>query len=73
MKIHKEIVWNKGENPKKDGEYLLAQFDYSGTAYNIMLVGYTVEYGWNTSDWSHDIGWGQTPNYGDYAWAENPF
>ena len=26
MKIHKEIVLNKGENPKKNGHYLLVQF-----------------------------------------------
>lgn len=28
MKIHKEIVWNKGVNPKKDGEYMFIQGDF---------------------------------------------
>ena len=31
MKIHKEIVWNKGVNPKKDGEYLFIQRGHDGS------------------------------------------
>lgn len=41
MKIHKEIVWNKGENPNKDGTYLYAQFSSDGLLLNIATVGYT--------------------------------
>lgn len=31
MKIYKEIVLNKGENPKKNGRYLLVQFRADGS------------------------------------------
>ena len=31
MKIHKEIVWNKGVNPKKDGEYLFMHLWHDGS------------------------------------------
>lgn len=73
MKIHKEIVWNKGENPKKDGEYLLAQFSYDGSVRSVTSLEYTVAYGWNTCLSYHASGFGQCPNNGAYAWAELPF
>ena len=73
MKIHKEIVWNKGENPKKDGEYLLATFLENGTFATISGTEYTVEHGWNTSSVCHSYGWGQTPHGAPYMWAELPF
>ena len=73
MKIHKEIVWNKGVNPKKDGDYLLAQFWEDGSLLCATTVGYTVAYGWNTSDSASNWGWGQNPNNGAYVWAELPF
>lgn len=73
MKIHKEMVWNKGANPKKDGEYLLAQFLPDGTNYSIMNVEYTVAYGWNTGHSYQGAGFGQTPRNGAYMWAELPF
>lgn len=38
MKIHKEIVWNKGENPKKDGEYLFIQFWHDGSVTYAAMV-----------------------------------
>nr|DAI18330.1 MAG TPA: hypothetical protein [Caudoviricetes sp.] len=73
MKIHKEMVWNKGFNPKKDGEYLLAGFLENGRCYSVLIVGYTVAYGWNTSSEFSTSGWGQNPNDGRYVWAEMPF
>lgn len=48
MKIHKEIVWNKGENPKKDGEYLFIQLWDDGSVVYAAKLGYTVRHGWNT-------------------------
>ena len=48
MKIHKEIVWNKGENPKKDGEYLFMELWTNGSVVYAAKLGYTVQYGWNT-------------------------
>ena len=47
MKIHKEIVWNKGENPKKDGEYLFIQLWDDGSVTYAAKLGYTVLHGWN--------------------------
>lgn len=73
MKIHKEIVWNKGENPKKDGEYLFMQFWINGSVVYTAKLGYTVQYGWNTHLYEHEYSFGQTPNDGDYMWAELPF
>lgn len=73
MKIHKEIVWNKGENPKKDGYYLLAQFRYDGSVRSVTSLEYTVAYGWNTCLSYYASGFGQNPNNGAYAWAELPF
>lgn len=73
MKIHKEMVWHKGENPKKDGDYLLAMLWTDGTCYNALHIGYTTAFGWNTSSVSSTNGWGQNPNNGAYAWAELPF
>lgn len=72
MKIHKEIVWIKGENPKKDGEYLLATFFKNGTFVGMSNTEYTVAYGWNTCSHCKEYGWGQTPRGGDYMWAELP-
>lgn len=73
MKIHKEIVWNKGENPKKDGYYLLAQFRDDGSVRSVTDIEYTVAYGWNTCYSYIGAGSGQCPNNGAYAWAELPF
>ena len=75
MKIHKEIVWNKGVNPKKDGTYLYAQFGSDGVLLNIATVGYTKKkYGWNSRKYSGAYSWGQHPeDDGSYAWAELPF
>ena len=73
MKIHKEIVWNKGENPKKDGEYLFIQLWYDGSVTFAAKLGYTVQHGWNTNSHGHEHSFGQTPNNGDYAWAKLPF
>lgn len=74
MKIHKEMVWNKGENPKKDGDYVLATFWTDGSILNVCVAGYTNDYGWNTSHTIKDeYGWGQTPRDGAYMWAELPF
>lgn len=42
MKIHKEIVWNKGENPKKDGEYLFLRLWDDGSVIFVAKLGYTV-------------------------------
>ena len=73
MKIHKEIVWYKGENPKKDGEYLFIQLWYDGSVTFAAKLGYTVQHGWNTNSHGHEHSFGQIPNNGDYAWAELPF
>ena len=73
MKIHKEIVWNKGENPKKDGEYLFIQLWYDGSVTFAAKLGYTVQHGWNTNSHGHEHSFGQIPKNGDYAWAELPF
>jgi hypothetical protein len=73
MKIHKEIVWNKGVNPKKDGKYLLAQFWDDGSLLTVSDIYYTVAHGWNTHSTDTEYGWGQNPKDGDYAWAELPF
>lgn len=73
MKIHKEIVWNKGVNPEKDGEYLIATFLGDGSFCTMMNIYYTVKYGWNTSDWGHEHSWGQSPHEGAYMWANLPF
>lgn len=73
MKIHKEIVLNKGENPKKNGRYLLVQFRVDGSVRSASDFDYTVAYGWNTCEFYHGAGIGQTPNNGDYAWAKLPF
>lgn len=73
MKIHKEIVWNKGENPKKDGEYLFMQFWTNGSVVYAAKLGYTVQYGWNTHLYEHEHSFGQNPDNGAYVWAELPF
>ena len=73
MKIHKEIVWHKGDNPKKDGEYLFIQLWYDGSVTFAAKLGYTVQHGWNTNSHGHEHSFGQTPNNGDYAWAKLPF
>lgn len=77
MKVHKEIVWNKGENPKKDGEYLFIQLWSDGSVVYAAKLGYTVHYGWNTHLYEHEYefehSFGQNPNNGAYAWAELPF
>lgn len=42
--------WRVNTNPKKDGEYLLAQFmDGGEEPYDITIIGFTTEGGWNTS------------------------
>lgn len=58
MKIHKEIVWNKDVNPKKDGEYLFLRLWDDGSVIFVAKLGYTVQYGWNTShdDYEHSFG-----------------
>lgn len=73
MKIHKEIVWNKGENPKKDGEYLFMQFWTNGSVVYAAKLGYTVQYGWNTHLYEHEHSFGQNPDNGAYVWTELPF
>lgn len=73
MKIHKELVWTKDENPKKDGEYLLTTFLDDGTFATMSNTEYTVAYGWNTSATCQAYGWGQIPHGNTYMWAELPF
>lgn len=73
MKIHKEIVWNKGVNPKKDGEYLFIQFWRDGSVTYAAKLGYTVQHGWNTHPGEYEHSFGQIPKNGDYAWAKLPF
>lgn len=73
MKIHKEIVWNKGINPKKDGEYLFIQFWYDGSVTYAAKLGYTCLFGWNTRSGECAHSFGQCPNNGGYVWAELPF
>ena len=73
MKIHKEIVWNKGVNPKKDGEYLFIQFWHDGSVTYAAKLGYTVLHGWNTRPGEYAHSFGQKPDNGAYVWAELPF
>ena len=73
MKIHKEIVWNKGFNPKNDGEYLFMQLWTNGSVVYASKLGYTVQYGWNTHSYEHEHSFGQNPDNGAYVWAELPF
>lgn len=73
MKIRKEIVLNKGENPKKNGRYLLVQFRDDGSVHSASDFYYTVAFGWNTIESYHGAGIGQNPNDGAYAWAELTF
>ena len=73
MKIHKEMVWHKGENAKKDGKYLLATFSAGGAMTHISSIGYTTEWGWNTDAYDHEYSLGQNPGKGTHAWAELPF
>ena len=73
MKIHKEIVWHKCENPKKDGEYLFIQLWRDGSVTYAAKLGYTVQHGWNTHANEYEHSFGQNPGNGDYAWAELPF
>ena len=73
MKIHKEIVWNKGFNPNKDGEYLFIQFWRDGSVTYAAKLGYTRLFGWNTHHGECAHSFGQNPNNGAYAWAELPF
>lgn len=73
MKIHKEIVWNKGVNPKKDGKYLFIEFWKDGSVLYSAFIGYTVAHGWNTSEYTNENSFGQNPNDGAYAWAELTF
>ena len=74
MKIHKGIVWNKGVNPKKDGEYLFLRLWDDGSVIFVANIPYTVKNGWNThpdGDSTHSFG--QKPDTGAYVWAELPF
>lgn len=73
MKIHKEIVWNKGVNPKKDGEYLFILLWHDGSVTYASKLGYTVQHGWNTHPSEYEHSFGQKPDNGDYLWAELPF
>ena len=73
MKIHKEIVWHKGENPKKDGEYLFMQLWTDGSVTFAAKIGYTVRHGWNTRRDGYEHSFGQNPGDGAYVWAELPF
>lgn len=73
MKIHKEIVWNKGENPKKDGDYLFLRLWDDGSVSFAAKLGYTVQYGWNTSHDDYEHSFGQKPDTGAYVWSELPF
>lgn len=73
MKVHKEIVWHKGENPKKDGEYLFIRLRRDGSVFYASKLGYTVQHGWNTRPGEYTYSFGQKPGKGAYAWAELPF
>ena len=73
MKIHKEIVLNKGVNPKKDGEYLFLRLWDDGSVIFASKLGYTVQHGWNTSLYDYEHSFGQKPDIGAYVWAELPF
>lgn len=73
MKIHKEIVWNKGENPKKEGDYLFLRLWDDGSVIFAAKLGYTVQHGWNTSLDDYEHSFGQEPDTGAYVWAELPF
>lgn len=74
MKIHKEIIWNKGCNPKRDGEYLLARFADDGALLGVTNMSYSTEWGWNCGRFGgHEYSLGQNFEYGTHAWAELPF
>lgn len=73
MKIHKEIVWNKGVNPKTDGEYLFMQLWTDGSVVYVAKLSYTVQHGWNTRAGAFEHSFGQKPTGGAYVWAELPF
>ena len=73
MKIHKEIVWNKGFNPEKDGRYILATFSAGGALTHMSSIDYTTKWGWNTDAYSNEYSLGQNPGTGTYVWAELPF
>ena len=73
MKIHKEIVWNKGFNPKKDGEYLFIQLWHDGSVTYASKLGYTVQYGWKTNSYEHEHSFEQNADNGAYVWAELHF
>lgn len=73
MKIHKEIVINRGVNPKKDGRYIFVEYGYDGSVIYFTVLSYTVAHGWNTEWNDGEYSFGQNPNNGKYAWAELPF
>ena len=73
MKIHKEIVWNKGVNPRKDGKYIFVEFWKDGSVLYSAIIGYTVAHGWNTRPGEYAHSFGQRPDNGAYVWAELPF
>lgn len=73
MKIHKEIVINRGVNPKRDGRYVFVEYGYDGSVIYYTVLNYTVAHGWNTDSYGAEHSFGQNPNNGKYAWAESPF
>ena len=72
MKIHKDITWNFGDNPKHDGKFLIAYATPDLGIHHITTDDYTVEYGWGTCPFYDMEFKGQHP-VGMKAWAEFPF
>lgn len=72
MKLHKDITWNFGDNPKRDGKYLIAYATPDLGIYHVTTEDYTVKYGWGTCPFYDQEVLGQHPE-GLKAWAEFPF
>lgn len=72
MKLHKDITWNFGGNPKHDGKFLIAYATPDLGIYHVTTEDYTTEYGWGTCPFYDQEVLGQHPE-GLKAWAEFPF
>lgn len=72
MKIHKNVTWNFGDNPKRDGKYLIAYATPDLGIYHVTTEDYTVKYGWGTCPFYDQEVLGQHPE-DMRAWAEFPF
>lgn len=78
MEFYKRITWIVGENPKRDGKYLVAYgtpelgINHILGIHYVTTDDYTVEYGWGTCPFYDMEMKGQHPE-GMRAWAEFPF